>query len=155
MAGRKPKPTHLHLVEGTLNVTRHKGRKSEPQPQGNLREAPEWMDAAQREAWDYAVAHAPHGLLKKLDASTLAAWVVANVLHRQVSERLAQMGVDQFYYETDKGSMGTHPLVGVVSRQALIMIKAASELGFTPTARAKVSIEADGQPEDPAEAFFG
>ena len=47
------------------------------------------------------------------------------------------------------------PLIGVANRQAAIMIKAASELGFTPTSRAKVSIEANGRIEDPAEAFFG
>jgi phage terminase small subunit len=34
MAGRKPKPTHMHLVDGTLNATRHANRKDEPKPEG-------------------------------------------------------------------------------------------------------------------------
>ena len=33
---RPAKPTHLHVLEGTLNATRHKHRKHEPKPHGVL-----------------------------------------------------------------------------------------------------------------------
>jgi P27 family predicted phage terminase small subunit len=156
MAGRKRKPTHLHLVEGTLNVTRHKSRLAEPKPSGDLTTAPEWMDDAQRATWDYAIKHAPLGLLKHLDLSVLVTWTVACCLHRQAVEQIGKLGANGLLYKVPStGSLVQSPLIGVANRQAAIMIKAASELGFTPTSRAKVSIDPNVQAEDPAEAFFG
>lgn len=155
MAGRKRKPTHLHLVEGTLNVTRHRARKAEPVPVDDLAAPPAWMDAAQQETWRYAIKHAPLGLLKKLDSSVLATWAVACCLHQQAVEQIAKLGASGLLYRVPStGTLVQSPLIGVVNRQAAIMIKAASELGFTPTSRAKVSIEPNGRIEDPAERFF-
>jgi hypothetical protein len=45
------KPTHLHVLEGTLHATRHKNRKHEPQPEGQLTDPPSWMDEEHREVW--------------------------------------------------------------------------------------------------------
>jgi hypothetical protein len=36
----------------------------EPQPAGDLVEPPEWLTPSQKEAWAYAIEHAPKGLLK-------------------------------------------------------------------------------------------
>lgn len=155
MAGRKRKPTHLHIVEGTLNVTRHRARNAEPVPAGDLRDPPAWMDAAQQKTWRYAIQHAPLGLLKSLDSSVLATWTVACCIHQQAVEQIAKLGFNGLLYKVPStGTLVQSPLIGVANRQAAIMIKAASELGFTPTSRAKVSIEPDGRIEDPAEAFF-
>ena len=50
--GPKPKPTHLHLLEGTFDVSRHRKRlKSEPKPVGNLHDPPVYLSEAQREIW--------------------------------------------------------------------------------------------------------
>src|SRR5271169_3973184 len=46
MRGRKRKPTHLHVIEGTLNVTKHKDRAHEPSSNGPLGPPPgDWPEA--------------------------------------------------------------------------------------------------------------
>src|SRR5688500_111139 len=100
MAGRKPKPTHLHVIEGAMHGTRHRGRAREPKPVGELVDPPEWMSAAQQDVWRYAITHAPAGLLKKLDGSALTVWVIACDLHRQASEQLANLGAAGLLYKT-------------------------------------------------------
>ena len=142
-AGPKPKPTHLHIVEGTFNTTRHRKRlKTEPKPVGNLSEPPAWFSEGQREVWSYGLKHAPAGLLKAIDQSTYVAWCVACETHRLAAEELAKLGLKGL---TTRGSSGLgviqNPLVGIMNRQALIMLKHASEMGFTPVGRARVSVD--------------
>ena len=141
--GRKPKPVHLHLIEGTFNTTKHSRRlKTEPKPVGNLSEPPPWFNDGQREVWTYGLKHAPMGLLKAIDMSTYAAWVVACDTHRLAAEQLAKMGVKGLLTAGSKGyGLVQSPLVGIMNRQAVIMLKHASKLGFTPVGRSRVSVD--------------
>ena len=61
MRGRKPIPTDLHKLRGTLNATRHgKGRSGEPEAAGDLSPGPpEWMSEGQRAGWRHAVELSP------------------------------------------------------------------------------------------------
>ena len=71
--GRKPKPTHLHVIEGTFDVSRHSKRlKSEPKPVGTLKDPPAWFTTEQREVWAYGLQHAPAGLLKAIDLGPMS-----------------------------------------------------------------------------------
>jgi hypothetical protein len=91
MRGRRPKPTALKELEG--NPGKRPLNQREPKPDGDLYGAPEWMTDSQREGWAYAITHAPYGLLKQLDRSMLAIWVVAEDLHREAAEKIAQYGL--------------------------------------------------------------
>ena len=154
MRGRKPKPTHLHVIEGTLDVSKHRSRKKEPAPAGSLVDPPEWFTARQREVWDYAIANAPAGLLRKLDLSVLAVWAVASSLHRDAVERIAKLGEDGLLYKTPaNGTLIINPLIGIVNRQAAVMLKAAAELGFSPASRARCTVE-DDTSKAPEHRFF-
>jgi P27 family predicted phage terminase small subunit len=135
--GRKPKPIHLHVVEGTFDVSRHGKRLGrEPKPVGSLTEPPAWFSGGQREVWAYGLKHAPPGLLKAIDLSTYMAWCVACDIHRQAAEELARMGVEGLTVGKIQ-----NPLVGIMNRQASIMLKLASEMGFTPVGRARVTVD--------------
>jgi len=91
MRGRKPVPTHLKGLNG--NPGKRALHQKEPVPAGELVDAPDWMSATQKLSWDYAIEHAPRGLLKKLDRSVLATWVVAEDLHRQAAEQVEKFGI--------------------------------------------------------------
>ncbi len=76
--GRKPSPIELKLVRGNpgkrpLNITARVLRQDEAlacdRPTMLLEEAASY--------WDYAFAHAPRTLIKKLDVYLLAAWANA------------------------------------------------------------------------------
>lgn len=148
--GRKPKPTALKLVGG--NAGKRALNKNEPKPTGNLYDPPEWLTDQQREGWQYAIESAPFGLLKRLDRSTLVAWVIAEDLHRQAVERL---NGGAMLIKTPNGMPVQSPYLSIVNKQAMIMMKAASEMGFTPASRSRVEVDGGEQEEDPADRFFG
>ncbi len=111
---------------------------AEPRPEGDLIDAPGWMDAKQKAAWADGLAAAPVGLLKRLDASIYTVWVTARVLHQEAVEKVGQYGL---LTKTPKtGDWMQNPYLPIVNKQAAIMMKAAAEMGFTPSSRARVSV---------------
>lgn len=137
MRGRKPKPSHLRVIEGS--VSRYVDNPAEPVPSGDLDAPPEWLSEAQRESWKYAIAHAPAGLLKRLDRSVLAVWVVAEALHAEASQKVAKFGA--VVKSPVVGMWIQSPYLAIQNKQAVIMMKAAAEMGFTPSSRTRVHLE--------------
>ena len=113
--------------------------KNEPMPTGDLVDPPEWMSESQKAGWNYAIANAPRGLLKKLDRSVLTVWVVAEDLHRRASEQVDKFGILTKAPHT--GQPMQSPFLPVVNKQAQIMLKAAELLGFTPASRTRVQVD--------------
>lgn len=61
--GRKPKPTYLHVVEGTHNVTRHgklsKAKAEIDSAEGNRAEKPKHYAGVKSKIWDRYIAPCP------------------------------------------------------------------------------------------------
>lgn len=130
------------LKELAGNPGKRKLPRNEPKAKGDLADAPEWMSEQQKAGWAYAMAHAPRSLLKRIDRSALAIWVVAEDFHRQAVTEQNSLG--RLLIKTEKsGATIQSPYLAVVNRQALIMLKAAQELGFSPAARPRL---ASGRP---------
>ncbi len=115
--------------------------RREPKPAGELYAAPGWMSAAQREGWAYAITNAPAGLLKLLDRSVLAIWVVAEDIHREAAEKVAQYGL--LTKSPNAGLPLQSPYLAILNKQAQIMLKAGAELGFSPSSRSRVQVLPD------------
>lgn len=137
MRGRKPVPSYLKLLRG--NPGKRPLNENEPVPAGDLSDAPDWMTESQKTGWNYAIDNAPRGLLKKLDRSVLAAWVVAEDLHRRASEQIEKFGI--LTKAPNTGLPIQSPYLPVVNKQAQIMLKAAEQLGFTPASRTRIQVE--------------
>jgi P27 family predicted phage terminase small subunit len=133
--GRKPKPTHLRILDG--NAGRRPLNDQEPVPVGDLLEPPEWMTETQKDGWRYAIANAPLGLLKYLDRSVLVVWVVAEDVHREAALKVAEYGA---VIKSPTGLPMQSPYLAVMNKQAAIMMKAAAEMGFTPSSRSRVRV---------------
>jgi P27 family predicted phage terminase small subunit len=120
----------------------------EPRPQGDLREPPAFVNLTedQRKIWDYAITHAPAGLLKHLDWGTLVTFVKAADAYRNATEQVSRFGL---VMRAQSGELYPSPFIGIANKQAAIMLKASSELGFTPAARPRIQLapESDG-PDD-------
>ncbi len=156
MRGRKPKPTALHKLEGTLSTTRHAGRRTEPRAEGVLDEPPDWMTDRQQAAWRYAIANAPRGVLTRIDRGVLAVWVEAEDRHRTASMMQARLDSQTnapLLSKTKDGTVVPSPYLSIINRTALIMLKAASELGFSPASRPRLGtppeIDDPGDEESP------
>jgi P27 family predicted phage terminase small subunit len=133
--GRRPRPSHLRILDGTAASI----PADEPQPVGDLQEPPEWFNDSQRATWRYALEHAPPGLLKKCDKAILAIWVCAEDVHAEAAHMVGEKGA--VLRAPKSGVPMVNPYLAVMNKQALLMLKAASELGFSPTGRTRVKVD--------------
>lgn len=138
MRGRKPKPTYLRVLDG--NAGRRPLNPDEPQPVGVLaeHEPPPWLSDPQKDGWRYAMKHAPPGMLKRLDQSILTVWVVAEERHADAAQKVSSLGS---LLKSKAGTPYQNPYLSIMNKQAQIMMKAAAELGFTPSSRSRVKVE--------------
>ncbi len=144
MRGRKPVATHLKILRG--NPSKRAVNRNEPLPIGDLVDPPEWMTEHQKTGWNYAIENAPRGLLKKLDRSVLVAWAVAEDLHRQAAGMVEKFGILTKAPQT--GTPIQSPYLPILNRQALLMLRAAEQLGFTPSSRSRIQISAYPHPDE-------
>ena len=150
MRGRKPTPTHLRVVTG--NPQHRAFNTNEPQPSGDLEGTPDWMTGEQKASWEYALTHAPKGLLKLIDRSALTVWTVAEAAHREAAQAVARYGL---LLRAQSGEFYPSPYVGIMNRQATLMLKAASELGFTPASRPRIQLTPDAPAADDFDKLIG
>lgn len=134
--GRKPKPTFLRLIDG--NAGHRPINADEPIAHGDLDAPPAWLTPSQQKCWRDAIRSAPEGLLKEIDASVFLAWVVACDAHRISCEKIAQYGA--LIKSPTTGNPITSPYVKMRDKQAELMMRAASEMGFTPSSRSRVRV---------------
>ena len=131
MPGPPRKPTHLRLLHGAPD---HRPLpKDEPQGVGVLWSPPDWFDDDQREQWLYAIENAPAGLLTATDREVLVIWTVASVEHARAAQEVRKLGA---IVKTKDGNAIQNPFLPVVNRQAVIMMRAGGEMGFSPASRA-------------------
>lgn len=141
MPGRKRKPTRLKVLEG--NPGNRKLPENEPQPKEPLFYAPDWFDEEQKAQWAYAINNAPDGVLGSSDRDMLTAWVISSIAFKRAA--LAQTKLDAnaqlpMLTKDTAGNPKQSPYISMMNNQARLMITAASELGFSPASRAKVSV---------------
>ena len=130
--GRKPIPPEIHILRG------NPGKRPLKETLKSNREIggpPAHLTEQQKRDWRSAVKHAPPGLLTATDIAPLVVWVVAYDTHRQALRAIENRGLVTI------GAAGNEvisPYVRIMDKQAEIMLRAASELGFTPSARCRV-----------------
>jgi P27 family predicted phage terminase small subunit len=143
-SGPLPKPTALAMLHGTFNATRHgRDRAGEPLPVGDLSslDVPEFFTDGQRASWDYVMAHAPRGLLKRIDKGVLALWCEAEDRWRVAVEQQAKLDAGSPMPLLAKGKNGPYPspYLRIIRHAGEQMMQAARELGFTPAARPRLA----------------
>lgn len=144
MGGRKPLPTRIKQIKGTLQPCRT--NVHEPIPEGMLVDPPEYMTEGAKAAWRYAIESAPPTLIKKLDMSVLEVWACAADLYRQAQIGIGKTGL--LIKAPNTGVPMQSPYLAIANKQAQIMSRAAVEMGFTPASRSRISLPpGDSDPE--------
>lgn len=128
----------MRVLDG--NAGKRPINAEEPQPQGKLEERPppEHLSETQRQIWREAIKSAPPGMLRFLDESVLEVWVVARERHRDASKKVSELGS---LLKAKSGVPYQNPYLSIMNKQAQIMLKAAAELGFSPSSRSRVKVE--------------
>lgn len=135
MKGRKPKPTYLKLIQG--NPGHRPLNHDEPQPEGDLIEPPESFSPPQRVLWRTTLANVPDGLLRRLDLGIFASYVVNLSEFLLADQKVQALGS---VVVTAGNQAMQNPYVSIRNRANIAMVRAAAELGFTPSSRARVKV---------------
>ena len=152
MTGRHAKPTELKVLRMTAKEAEKLVKKQTPAP-GPLLDPPDWLTDDQKADWKYAIENAPRDVLRRIDKGVLAGFIVAQDTHRKAAQSLA---ASQLLVKSPNLQLPIqNPYLPIVNRQMLLMIRAASELGFTPCSRARIDagnapVESVGDWEDVA-----
>jgi P27 family predicted phage terminase small subunit len=152
MAGRKPKPTALRVLQG--NAGKRALPKHEPTPAAEPPPKPAHLTERAAAAWD-RVAPELHrlGLLSVVDGLALELLVCAYDDWREAHIEVAAEGAT-YETETEHGRIvRAHPQVAIRSDAWRRVKSILAEFGLTPSSRARLDIEAPGQ-EDPMDAFL-
>lgn len=110
-------------------------------PLSEFVDPPHWLNDSQKDIWRYAVKGVPPNLLRKTDASVFTVWVVACDLHAEAVQKVNKLG--QMVKSPVQGVPMQNPYLASANKQALLMLKAAGEMGFSPRSRSRV--KADGK----------
>jgi P27 family predicted phage terminase small subunit len=130
--GRKPKPTFLKLVEG--NSGHRPLNHDEPVPDGDLVDGPDELSPDQRRMWARMLKNAPEGMLRRLDEAVFASYVISYCALLKANQKITELG--EICKVNNVESI--NPYVSMARNANAAMIKAAAELGFTPSSRSRV-----------------
>lgn len=138
MAGRKPKPSYMRVLDG--NAGHRPINKEEPQPEGALDQLapPDRLSEEQRAIWIETIARSPPGLLRELDWGIFEQWVVHCSFFREAAKKVATLGL---LLKHESGAPYHNPYLAVMNKQSAQMKAAAAELGFTPSSRTRVKVQ--------------
>lgn len=148
MRGRKPKPTHLKLIEG--NPGKRKVNPVEPVPLPELHAPPPFLPQEGQDEWKRVATELYNlGLLTIVDRTALAAYCHSYAIWKQATDAINQMAArDQLtrglMIKTTNGNAIQNPLIGTANKAASDMVRYAAEFGMTPSARARISAQPPG-----------
>jgi P27 family predicted phage terminase small subunit len=109
----------------------------EPQPEPTVPDCPPQLGPIAREEWDRLIGElASLRIITALDRSALAAYCNAYGLWAEATEAIQKYGT---MGKSPTGYPMQSPYVSIANRQAEIMMRIASEFGFTPASRSRIS----------------
>src|SRR6185312_13563492 len=107
-------------------------------------DCPTELGPAARREWDRLVGQlASLRILTALDRAALAAYCGAYGLWAEATEAIQKYGV---MVKSPTGFPMQSPYVSIANRQAEIMMRIASEFGFTPASRSRIAKQAPNAP---------
>jgi P27 family predicted phage terminase small subunit len=135
MRGRRPKPTRLKVLTG--NPGKRPLNANEPRPEAAIPDCPVELGPVARREWDrLAVELSALRILTNLDRAALAAYCGAYAMWAEATEAIQKYGT---MVKSPTGYPQQSPYVSIANRQAEIMMRIASEFGFTPASRSRIS----------------
>lgn len=138
--GRKPMPTQLKVVNG--NPGKRKLPDYRASRASRLR-PPVKLTSDQQKIWAHSVKYAPYGLLKNIDTALLYQYVVTRASFEEASLNYES---GPKLIKTPNGLPVISPWFYARNKQSQLMLSLASELGFTPSGRARLGASESHEP---------
>lgn len=157
--GRPRKPTAIKILTG--NPGRRPIIADSIKVESILPPAPDHLLKEAKAEWN-RLAPSLYALrmLSVLDLAAFGAYCQAYATWKTASLSLLEMGKQDLLtsglmMRTSNGNAIQNPVVGIMNKAALDMVRYASEFGMTPSARARINTGGDNPTlHDPAEKYF-
>ncbi len=135
MRGRKPVPTHIKAITG--NPGKRPLNADEPLPAPAVPDCPSELGAVAKAEWERLAADLVKlRLLTPLDRAALATYCGAYELWAEATAAIQTYGS---MVKSPQGFPMQSPYIAIANRQAEIMLRVASEFGFTPASRSRIA----------------
>ena len=132
--GPRPRPATLHRLKGTFRGDRHARR--EPDAPGPLLRPPPYLNPRQRRRFHQILAEAPRNLLRRMDAPSVAGFIVAESLLAEATEaRARELDNGALLDRSEHGQIILDALVKLQLRALAAMKPYIDMLGFSPSSR--------------------
>ena len=135
MKCRKKKPTALKVIQGTVDPSRTNYK--EPFPEVFLPDPPGYMKGTALEEW-HRVSQEMYdlGMLTSLDRAVLEAYCVAYGRWVDAEDKVSK---ETLVLKSKDGQPYQNPFLGIANTAWKLVLKAASELGLSPTSRSRIA----------------
>jgi P27 family predicted phage terminase small subunit len=116
----------------------------EPRPEPLIPDCPPELGPVAQREWNRLVGELiALRLLTNLDRAALAAYCGAYAMWAEATEAIQKFGT---MVKSPTGYPIQSPYVAIANRQAEIMMRIASEFGFTPASRSRISTPSNSEP---------
>jgi P27 family predicted phage terminase small subunit len=133
--GRRPKPTRIKALTG--NPGKRPLNIHEPRPEPALPACPRELSPSVQQEWARLTAELSKlNLITNLDRGALATYCGAYAMWAEAMEQIQKYGT---MVKSPTGFPIQSPYLAIVNRQAEIMMRIASEFGFTPASRSRIT----------------
>jgi P27 family predicted phage terminase small subunit len=134
--GRRPKPSRMKALTG--NPGKRPLNPHEPRPEPAAPECPPELSPTARQEWERLTAELSKlNLITHLDRGALATYCGAYALWAEAMVQIQKYGT---MVKSPTGYPMQSPYLGLANRQAELMMRIASEFGFTPASRSRISV---------------
>ncbi|MGO4508004.1 phage terminase small subunit P27 family [Bradyrhizobium sp. 2TAF36] len=135
MRGRRPKSTRIKALTG--NPGKRPLNPHEPRPEPAMPECPPQLSPVAKQEWIRLTAELSKlNLVTHLDRGALATYCGAYALWAEAMEQIQKYGT---MVKSPTGYPIQSPYLSIANRQAELMMRIASEFGFTPASRSRIS----------------
>jgi P27 family predicted phage terminase small subunit len=142
MRGRKPKPTRVKRLTG--NPGKRPLNENEPKPEPVVPDCPPELSPIAQAEWNRIVTTlGPLRVLTPLDRTGLVAYCAAYGRWVEANEAIDKYGM---MVKSPSGYPVQSPYLSIANRQTELMMRIASEYGFTPASRSRISTPSPAQP---------
>lgn len=149
MKGRKPKPYAMKVLSG--NPSRRALKQPPKGLEGRI-SCPGWLDAEAKKQWSVVTKHLREmGLLASSDVGLIASYSQTMSRLKAAQEHITKYGLT---ISTGAGGFKKNPAVAILEKSGDMLRQLATELGLSPVARERLSIQTPNPRDSKKERFF-
>lgn len=153
---RKPKPTHLKILEGAYEKNPQRFNGDEPPAPPGWPPMPPYLDELAREKWRETCERLESlGMISPVYGDAIECYSVAYSNYRKCQEAVARIGPVLLGKDADgKPEVKRNPYSVELHKYREAMLKYESEFGFTPSSKSRLKADDRSREADEIK-FFG